>query len=175
MPQITFEETKYDEIIRLDTKDGWYNGNRMASAELPGYLQVPRGKTGPGIPTLEEEIDAYRAGICRGDISETGRQERTGKSLYPRQRPPTPGPRVRDRPRDTEFARVTTGACPAVSSLKKSPRAAGLIHSLEEVWRRRGHYTIRMVQCTIFCCSPRNLLATQFPKPCLNRYSTRRP
>lgn len=38
MPQNTFEESKFDEIIRLDTKDGWYNGNKMASAELPGYL-----------------------------------------------------------------------------------------------------------------------------------------
>lgn len=66
MPQITFEETKYDEIIRLDTKDGWYNGNRMASAELPGYLQVSRGKTGRGIPTLEEEIDAYERGYAEG-------------------------------------------------------------------------------------------------------------
>ena len=72
MPQITFEETKYDEIIRLDTKDGWYNGNRMASAELPGYLLEPRGKTGPGIPTLEEEIDAYHRGYAEG---EAARQE----------------------------------------------------------------------------------------------------
>ena len=66
MPQATFQETKYDEIIRLDTKDGWYNGNRMASAELPAYLQEPRGKSKPGIPTLEEEIAAYQKGYAEG-------------------------------------------------------------------------------------------------------------
>ena len=66
MPQIDLEETDHERIIRLDTKDGWYNGNRMASAELPGYLQVPRGKTGRGIPTLEEEIDAYHRGYAEG-------------------------------------------------------------------------------------------------------------
>ncbi len=66
MPQATFQEIKYDEIIRLDTKDGWYNGNRMASAELPPYLLEPRGKSKPGIPTLEEEIAAYRKGYAEG-------------------------------------------------------------------------------------------------------------
>ena len=66
MPQITFEETKYDEIIRLDTKDGWYNGNRMTSAELPAYLLEPRGKSKPGIPAMDEEIAAYQQGYAEG-------------------------------------------------------------------------------------------------------------
>ena len=66
MPQIELEETKYDEIIRLHKKNGWYSGNRRESADLPGYLQVPRGKAGPGIPTLEEEIDAYHRGYAEG-------------------------------------------------------------------------------------------------------------
>jgi hypothetical protein len=66
MPQITLEETDHERIIRLHTKNGWYSGNAMASAELPGYLLEPRGKTGPGIPTLEEEIDAYRRGYAEG-------------------------------------------------------------------------------------------------------------
>ena len=175
MPQIELEESDHERIIRLHKKNGWYSGNRMESAELPGYLTGAPRKNRTWYPDFGRRDRRIPPGICRGDGCEAGRQKRTGKSLYPRQRPPTPGPRVRDRPRDTEFARVTPGACPAVSSLKKSPRAAGLIHSLEEVWRRRGHYTMRMVQRTIFCCSPRNLLATQFPKPCLNRYSTRRP
>jgi hypothetical protein len=69
MPQITFEETKYDEIIRLDTKDGWYNGNRMASAELPPYLLEPRGKSKPGIPTMDEEIAAYQKGYAEGMVA----------------------------------------------------------------------------------------------------------
>lgn len=66
MPQITFEESKFDEIIRLVTKDGWYNGNRMAPADLPNYLLEPRGKTKPGIPSLEEEIAAYHRGYAEG-------------------------------------------------------------------------------------------------------------
>lgn len=66
MPQITFEETKYDEIIRLDTKAGWYNGNRISSSELPAYLQEPRGKSKRGIPTLDEEIAAYQKGYAEG-------------------------------------------------------------------------------------------------------------
>jgi len=66
MPQITFQETKYDEIIRLDTKAGWYNGNRMVSADLPVYLLETRGKAKPGIPTLEEEIAAYQQGYAEG-------------------------------------------------------------------------------------------------------------
>ena len=69
MPQITFEETKYDEIIRLDTKDGWYRGNRMESEDLPGYLLEPRGKIRPGIPTLDEEIAAYRKGYAEGALA----------------------------------------------------------------------------------------------------------
>lgn len=66
MPQITFEESKYDEIIRLVTKDSWYNGNKMASAELPPYLLEPRGKSKPGIPTMDEEIAAYQQGYAEG-------------------------------------------------------------------------------------------------------------
>lgn len=66
MPQITFEESKYDEIIRLDTKAGWYNGNKMASADLPAYLLESRGKAKPGIPTLDEEINAYHRGYAEG-------------------------------------------------------------------------------------------------------------
>jgi len=66
MPQIDLEESDHERIIRLHKKNGWYSGNRLASAELPGYLQVPRGKTGPGIPTLEEEIDAYHRGYAEG-------------------------------------------------------------------------------------------------------------
>ena len=64
--QDTFEESKYDEIIRLITKDGWYNGNAMVPADLPGYLLEPRGKIRPGIPTLEEEIAAYQKGYAEG-------------------------------------------------------------------------------------------------------------
>ena len=66
MPQIELVETDHERIIRLHKKNGWYSGNRMESAELPGYLKVPRGKTGPGIPTLDEEIDAYQRGYAEG-------------------------------------------------------------------------------------------------------------
>ena len=66
MPQIELEETDHERIIRLHKKNGLYSGNRLESAELPGYLQVPRGKTGPGIPTLEEEIAAYHRGYAEG-------------------------------------------------------------------------------------------------------------
>lgn len=66
MPQSTFEESKYDEIIRLHAKNGWYNGNRMSSAELPAYLQEPRGKSKAAIPTLDEEIAAYQRGYAEG-------------------------------------------------------------------------------------------------------------
>ena len=66
MPQIDLEESDHERIIRLHAKNGWYSGNRRESAELPGYLQVPRGKTGPGIPSLEEEIDAYQRGYAEG-------------------------------------------------------------------------------------------------------------
>ncbi|MGV0952411.1 MAG: hypothetical protein ACOYB3_17240 [Azonexus sp.] len=66
MPQIELVESDYERIIRLHKKNGWYSGNRLASAELPGYLQVPRGKTGRGIPSLEEEIDAYHRGYAEG-------------------------------------------------------------------------------------------------------------
>ena len=66
MPQIDLEETDHERIIRLHKKNGWYSGNRRESAELPGYLQIRRGKTGPGIPTLEEEIDAYHRGYAEG-------------------------------------------------------------------------------------------------------------
>ena len=41
MPQIELEETDHERIIRLHKKNGWYSGNGMASAELPGYLQCP--------------------------------------------------------------------------------------------------------------------------------------
>ena len=40
MPQIELEETDHQRIIRLHKKNGWYSGNRLESAELPGYLQV---------------------------------------------------------------------------------------------------------------------------------------
>jgi hypothetical protein len=66
MQQITFEESKFDEIIRLVTKDGWYKGNAKAPADLPNYLLEPRGKTTPGIPSLDEEITAYRKGYAEG-------------------------------------------------------------------------------------------------------------
>jgi len=66
MPQISFEESKYNEIIRLDKKAGWYKGSAMASANLPAYLQEPRGKAKLGIPSLEEEIAAYRKGYAEG-------------------------------------------------------------------------------------------------------------
>lgn len=66
MPQITFEESKFDEIIRLVTKDGWYKGNAKVPADLPSYLLEPRGKTKPGIPTLDEEITAFRKGYVEG-------------------------------------------------------------------------------------------------------------
>ena len=66
MPQITFEESKYDEIIRLVTKDGWYKGNAKAPADLPNYLLEPRGKSKPGIPTMDEEIAAYQQGYAEG-------------------------------------------------------------------------------------------------------------
>lgn len=69
MPQIELEETDHQRIIRLHKKNGWYSGNRLESAELPGYLQVPRGKTGLGIPTLEEEIDAYHRGYAEGALA----------------------------------------------------------------------------------------------------------
>ena len=66
MPQIELEESDHERIIRLHAKNGWYSGNRLESAELPGYLKVPRGKSGPGIPSLEEEIDAYERGYAEG-------------------------------------------------------------------------------------------------------------
>ena len=66
MQQLTFEESKHDEIIRLNTKNGWYNGCAAASAELPGYLLEPRHNPGPGIPSHEEEIAAYRRGYAEG-------------------------------------------------------------------------------------------------------------
>jgi len=66
MQHLTIEESKYDEIIRLNTKAGWYAGCAAASAELPGYLLEPRGKTGPNIPSHEEEIAAYRKGYAEG-------------------------------------------------------------------------------------------------------------
>ena len=66
MPQIDLEETDHERIIRLHAKNGWYSGNKLESAELPGYLHVPRGKTGRGIPTLDEEIDAYQRGYAEG-------------------------------------------------------------------------------------------------------------
>ncbi|HQU80972.1 MAG TPA: hypothetical protein PLU47_16085 [Azonexus sp.] len=66
MPQIELDKSDHDRIIRLHKKNGWYSGNRLESAELPGYLKVPRGKAGPGIPTLEEEITAYHRGYAEG-------------------------------------------------------------------------------------------------------------
>lgn len=69
MPQIELEESDHERIIRLHKKNGWYSGNRLESADLPGYLKVPRGKTGPGIPTLEEEIDAYERGYAEGALA----------------------------------------------------------------------------------------------------------
>lgn len=66
MPQLTFEETDHDRIIRLNTKNGWYNGCAMASAEIPDYLLEPRHNHGPGIPSHEEEIAAYRKGYAEG-------------------------------------------------------------------------------------------------------------
>ena len=44
MPQITFEESKYDEIIRLVTKDGWYNGNKIPASARATTL--PSGASG---------------------------------------------------------------------------------------------------------------------------------
>jgi len=64
--QHTFEESKHDEIIRLNTKHGWYEGNAMASAELPRDLLEPRHNPGPDIPSHEEEISAYRRGYAEG-------------------------------------------------------------------------------------------------------------
>ena len=68
MPQIELEESDHERIIRLH-KNGWYSGNRLESAELPSYLQVPRGKAGPGIPTLDEEIAAYWKGYAEGTVA----------------------------------------------------------------------------------------------------------
>lgn len=67
--QLTFEETDHDRIIRLNTKNGWYAGCAKASAEIPDYLLEPRGKTGPGIPSHEEEIAAYRTGYAEGVLA----------------------------------------------------------------------------------------------------------
>ena len=64
--QHTFEESKYDEIIRLNTKAGWYNGCAAASAEIPDYLLEPRHNPGTDIPSHEEEIAAYRRGFAEG-------------------------------------------------------------------------------------------------------------
>jgi hypothetical protein len=69
MPQLTFEESKHDEIIRLNTKNGWYNGCAAASAELPGYLLEPRHNPGPDIPSHEEEIAAYHKGFVEGAVA----------------------------------------------------------------------------------------------------------
>jgi hypothetical protein len=66
MQQLTFEETDHDRIIRLNTKQGWYNGCAAASAELPRDLLEPRHNPGPNIPTHEEEIAAYRRGYAEG-------------------------------------------------------------------------------------------------------------
>ena len=99
MPQITFEESKFDEIIRLVTKDGWYKGNAKAPADLPNYLLEPRGKTKPGIPTFDEEITAYRKGYAEGMAAR--------QSVQPRQCREEDGARVRDRTRDIEFPRMT--------------------------------------------------------------------
>jgi hypothetical protein len=64
--QHTFEESKHDEIIRLNTKHGWYEGNAMASAELPRDLLKPRHNPGPEIPSQEDEVAAYRKGYAEG-------------------------------------------------------------------------------------------------------------
>jgi hypothetical protein len=67
--QHTFEESKYDEIIRLNTKAGWYNGCAAASAEIPDYLLEPRHNPGPNIPSHEEEIAAYHKGYVEGAVA----------------------------------------------------------------------------------------------------------
>ena len=64
--QLTFDESKHDEIIRLNTKNGWYAGCAMASDELPDDLLKPRHNPGPNIPSHEEEIAAYRKGFAEG-------------------------------------------------------------------------------------------------------------
>lgn len=64
--QLTFDESKHYEIIRLNTKNGWYNGCAMASDELPDYLHEPRHNPEPDTPSHEEEIAAYRKGYAEG-------------------------------------------------------------------------------------------------------------
>ena len=90
MQQLKFDETDHERIIRLN-KNGWYNGNRLASAEIPGYIKCPEANPGPDIPTLKEEIAAYQRDMSKVRICKARRQERIGQSVFARQRPAADG------------------------------------------------------------------------------------
>ena len=98
------------------------NARRQAGTTAIGWRQQsyrvtswsPGGKSKPGIPTLEEEIDAYHRGYAEGALA---RQEGKEDRKIPTRTTMSFGVSSAngDRPQDLETPRAILGACPSVT------------------------------------------------------------
>jgi hypothetical protein len=65
-------ETKQQELIRLNTKNGWYHGNTMTTPRPPTITKGNKRKGYWSAPAPDEELAAYAKGYAEGASARQG-------------------------------------------------------------------------------------------------------